>query len=138
MTDRMLFSGTREVTPDILADADHILFKARSALSEMSEHERRSTLLGRNAPISTHDASQSTAPRTLSTEYATFLNPEHSLYSNVESSNNDAWWAPSVPSAVSQSSSSLEPPLTSSASSYVPSRRPSVSFDPYIQAFHYE
>ncbi|KIR53140.1 hypothetical protein I315_04176 [Cryptococcus gattii Ru294] len=56
MTDRMLFSGTRTVTPDILADADHILSKARSALSGMSEHERRSTLLGRNAPISTHDA----------------------------------------------------------------------------------
>lgn len=29
MTDRMLFSGKREVTPGILADADHILFKAR-------------------------------------------------------------------------------------------------------------
>lgn len=28
MTDRMLSSGTREVTPGILADADHILFKA--------------------------------------------------------------------------------------------------------------
>ncbi|KIR32479.1 hypothetical protein I352_05307 [Cryptococcus deuterogattii MMRL2647] len=138
MTDRMLFSGTREVTPDILADADHILFKARSALSGMSGHERRYTLFGRNAPISTHDASQSTALRTLSTEYATFQNPEHSLYSNVESSNNDAWWAPSVPFAVSQSSSPLEPPLTSSASSYVPSSRPSVSFDPYVQAFHYE
>ncbi|KAE8537982.1 hypothetical protein D1P53_006049 [Cryptococcus gattii VGV] len=138
MTDRMLFSGTREVTPDILADADHILSKARSALSGMSEHERRSTLLGRNAPILTLDANQSTAPGTQSTEYATFQNPEHSLYSNVESSNNDAWWAPSVPSAVSQSSSSLEPPLTSSASSYIPSRRPSVSFDPYVQTFRYE
>ncbi|KIR77005.1 hypothetical protein I306_05942 [Cryptococcus gattii EJB2] len=138
MTDRMLFSGTRAVTPDILADADHILSKARSALSGMSEHERRSTLLGRNAPISTHDANQSTAPGTQSTEYATFQNPEHSLYSNVEFSNNDAWWAPSVPSSVSQSSSSLEPPLTSSASSYILSRRPSVSFDPYVQTFRYE
>lgn len=138
MTDRMLFSGTREVTPDILADADHILFKARSALSGMSEHERRSILLGRNAPISTHDANQSTAPRTQSTEYATFQSPEHSLYSNVESSNNDAWWAPSVPSSWSQNSSSLEPPLTSSTSSYIPSRRPSVSFDPYVQTFRYE
>nr|KIR84638.1 hypothetical protein I308_05226 [Cryptococcus tetragattii IND107] len=138
MTDRMLFSGTREVTPDILADADHILFKARSALSGMSEHERRSILLGRNAPISTHDANQSTAPGTQSTEYATFQSPEHSLYSNVESSNNDAWWAPGVPSSWSQNSSSLEPPLTSSTSSYIPSRRPSVSFDPYVQTFRYE
>lgn len=131
MTDRMLSSGTREVTPGILADADHILFKAISALSGMSEDERISTLLGRNAPTYSRHTSQSAASRTPSTESVTSQYPDHSLYSD------SSWWAPSSPT--SQSSSYVESPLTSSTSfSDVPSTSRSVRFNPYVEAVHYE
>ncbi|AAW41709.2 hypothetical protein CNB02780 [Cryptococcus deneoformans JEC21] len=132
MTDRMLSSGTREVTPGILADADHILFKAISALSGMSEDARISTLLGRNAPTYSRHTSQSAASRTPSTESVTSQYPDHSLYSD------SSWWAPSSPT--SQSSSYVESPLTSSTSfSDVPSSTSrSVRFNPYVEAVHYE
>ena len=130
MTDRMLFSGKREVTPGILADADHILFKARSAVSGMSEDERMSTLLGRNAPTLSHYASQSTASWTPSTEPATSQHSGHLLYTD------NSWWTPSAPTF--QSSSSVASPLTSSTSSGVPSTGRSVRFNPYVEAVHYE
>ncbi|OXB39084.1 hypothetical protein J007_01180 [Cryptococcus neoformans] len=130
MTDRMLFSGKREVTPGILADADHILFKARSAVSGMSEDERMSTLLGRNAPTLSHYAGQSTASWTPSTEPVTSQHPGYSRYTD------NSWWTPSAPTF--QSSSSVESPLTSSTSSGVPSTGRSVRFNPYVEAVHYE